>query len=397
MSAHVPNDETFFVTDPMSFSLYMLDEPKKTIEIFGEKHYFHKPCLTAFEFKSSRLFSIQDYLEQLFSNHPNTTFDLFLESFHPPQRSEKIFFRKLRQDTKYHKRGLTGLRKRYDVCAPKYDDLTRGFMKKRVYGCPPNVRVHLCDIRHLTQLWKSSWTREETCVIRTFQKVIVGLLTPPTKSTTGFLRGMVDYLDKFLYDQDSVHYHVHVFATYMRCLKIEKQLDHIPDKTLTKLILNTCVRQQNTCLKKIHEKFPILKHECLTRMSQRRYDQYPSSEDTSCSDIFSDIQNLLLQYTLGFMDMYLMGRMFRQFRDGTTSGHCIVYVGDQHAELYGKILKKYGITPQFEYPSSPKQQTGQQQQKFNQQQQKKKNKQYMKREDCVQVPCTHGGFSFLSR
>jgi len=49
-----------------------------------------------------------------------------------------------------------------------------------------------------------------------------------------------------------------------------------------------------------------------------------------------------------FMDVYLIGRIFRQFKDGTECNNCIIYAGNNHCENYEKILLDFGFAKVFE-------------------------------------------------
>nr|QBK88937.1 MAG: hypothetical protein LCMiAC02_00300 [Mimivirus LCMiAC02] len=52
-----------------------------------------------------------------------------------------------------------------------------------------------------------------------------------------------------------------------------------------------------------------------------------------------DVKHFLALYGLIYMDLYIMGRIFREFRDGTYPKNIMVFAGDAHIDNYVKFIK----------------------------------------------------------
>jgi hypothetical protein len=353
------DDEPVFVNGPTTVSVYMLDE--KSIIIFGELHSpmtFH--CEKRLHQKQSKRFS---YTQE---HHPNPTtspqqatlynidglilevckkvnpekVDLFLEHEYPLAKQQ--------QHASVNKggSGLGVLSSFFSPCAPKFKG------SKNKDQCPPNLNVHLCDIRD-SFLTKSSMTlleQEDLNVLKSFIDMfhILAHKAYPNKFirlTKKNIKLILSYMTSFLYDKDSPHHHIHLWETFKRCFKIDKQLAGIENKTHRVKLHDTLVKEMNKYVRSIHKWYPFLQDRCVDKMVDSSQDQLlPYSED--CHEALRKICDPFINLVSTMMDMYLFARVLKQ----STSNNVIIYVGNFHARNYRVVLKNLGARLVFQDP-----------------------------------------------
>lgn len=306
-----------FVSGPHTVSIHKLGE--KTITIFGEHHELMTECKKAGDHP---VMTIDDYIREYCTETEPEEVDLFMESVYVPSRSYGWFGRKMYWDISSAQTSkLTGLRKLFDACAPKW---WLGWFKDVIYDCPKNMRVHLCDVRQMAGT-DPSWSETQRKMVDIF--IICFLLAfPHDLSLYGTTWDEIgNFFSVFLHDKKSPYYHTRMDKVLMRILKIDKQIDAIQNKRY-RSVLRAFFAQKKK------ESIAVLK----------KID--PENEVLLLDSFFS--------YQLHFMDMYLMARVLRHFQDGTTPRNIIIYVGDHHADTYRKFLARLGARRLFIYPKA---------------------------------------------
>jgi len=351
------DDEPIFVNGPTNVSMYILGE--KSIVIFGETHSSMTfNCEKRSRQKQSKMFLCAQ------ENHPTTpplqatlyNIDgLILEVCKKVQPEKVDFFleyeyplAKQQQYTPKNKgdSGLGLLSSFFSPCAPKFKGV------KNKDQCPPNLNVHLCDIRD-SFLTKSSMTllaQEDLNVLKSFIDMFSILAHEVQQErfmrlTKKNIKLILSYMTSFLYDKDSPHHHIHVWETFKRCFKIDKQLDGIEDMAHRVKLHDTLIKEMNKYVRSIHKWYPFFQDRCVDKMVDSSQDQLlPYSKD--CHEALNKICDPFISLVSTMMDMYLFARVLKK----STSNNVIIYVGDLHATNYRMVLKNLGARLVFQDP-----------------------------------------------
>lgn len=134
-------------------------------------------------------------------------------------------------------------------------------------------------------------------------------------------------------------------ATILKETKIQKQIDNIPSKTIRRKVQrwsHDCYDIAVTNARKNFIEFQNTRGKDLRTL----YDMDYVPEE--CIKTFVTLISLPILYIISvFMDMYLCGRLLRQFADGAFAQNSIVYVGEYHAKQYRILMKLLGAKEIF--------------------------------------------------
>jgi len=219
------------------------------------------------------------------------------------------------------------------------------------YKCPKNLRVHLCDIRLLLSLPNDLNPTEKNIISKNLNLFTFCLdfgsqyIALTKKNFVSFL----DYFQNFLFDKKSPHYYENVFGLLLKICKIQKQLDHIQNPKFKKIITDYYKKQREQCVFNLKTDFKNIKKDFLRQLQNLQYQN--TLFFTSDTARFQQFCNELISYFCYIMDLYLLGRLLRQFHDKTITKTCIVYVGDFNAFHYRQVLKLLGAKCVYKNPS----------------------------------------------
>jgi len=353
-------NKSMFIRGPHTMTVHTIGtgREKKKVIIFGENHFRMTGCSEAGDAGTT---SILDFIREYIDERNPGQVDLFLESVYVPQKKDTPWFRKLWHDLSTMTRDkLVTLRKTYDVCAPKWADPS-GIVKSSVYRCPPNLRVHLCDIRQIYHVDSTQWTEDERVLVDKMVRFFEMSTTfPVAELTKNSLHIIMSLFKRFLFDKKDVLYHKHAIPRFMKCIKIDKQLDAIPNKKFRNVLQTSFQHAYKKIIRDMSTAYRTFLKQCIHAIVDFLPDQY--ADAFLCDEPVMVLLNQLMRLQTRLMDMYLMGRLLRRFQDGTTAKDSIIYVGDAHANYYRTVLRKMGAKCTYAYPKNvdtmPENQTG---------------------------------------
>lgn len=294
-----------FVEGPISLSKHYSKEMEKTIYIFGEVHQKKKLCRAK---TNERVMDIANFLELTLLENKNKVVDIFLE----------VNLRWIQEKTRQYGY-LEDISDKFRSCLLQQKDCQY-----------KNARIHYTDVRF----------NAEFNDIQRYKKNLNELLKEleditPTQnddSPKGVrlkyliekLRQTVDPILRLEENEDKKAFQV----------KIKKQIHNIRDSRVQDEISILIPWQ-----KAIHSIVTIVKN---TQTILDNVVEYTNG--------VSDLYEILSEASLGIiyahsklMDIYLMARVFRTFRNGSDPKSIIIYVGNNHAETYRQILTAFGF------------------------------------------------------
>lgn len=266
---------------PISLSEHYSEKYDKHIFIFGEKHDKETKC------DEKKGINIVNFIEQTLQSNKDKIIDIFLEqSFIYDEKNERNSYLK-------------------DIIL-KYKDYVDRKKKNK------NFRIHWTDVRSI--------------LVSEFN--IYFIFDSEFFSYEGgiFKIEMVKHLANLL-----------KFANFEKLFiatKIEKQFDNIKDKNLRYTLEKYFDLKKNfTTKEEINELIDIL----LNSKISLKYKEIIQVTIEAVNKLWS-FKLKIREYFLNLMDAYLIGRVFRNFKN-YYSKYIIIYTGDYHARKYRKILK----------------------------------------------------------
>lgn len=344
--------KTILLQDPTTFNVYELkvNGIKRRIIIIGEIHDIVS-CEYSQQDKSIQFLSIADFISEYHRSIGNDqTLDIFSESFHVgkkklgwlPTLHYLVYLSTHLDDA----RALAYIRKRLDACSPKFSF--------SLYDCPEHLRVHLCDVRFVKEMdyaFKRNDRRE--CMVDTLFKIGLSYTDQDKIPRVSYaLLELVIFVKNFLFEKDSDEYHMGMSAYIIKETKIQKQIDNIPSPVMRKRLQKWAHDSYDIAISNARKKFlQFQKTRGKDLRSINRLD-YVSEE---CIKTFVDLISLPILYVISvYMDMYLSGRLLRQFSDHSYAENSIVYVGEYHAKQYRALMKLLGAKEIFARSSMKK-------------------------------------------
>jgi len=314
------------LTDPSSLTVHRFG--KRAFVIVGEYHQNpqKRGC-------KKQALSIVEFFREISNRLPSS--DLFLESPLPLAKQTRLYqnsvlhwiYKMIHEDQYAH--GLSSLLQQFGECAPKYGGDTT--------NCG-NMRVHLIDFRELeTHGWSYETVQknpESLARLRLFLNHVgfaslhsLSDSSPPDNSDMHHFYTLCSTLYKH---RDSL------LRALLHTFKIEKQLNAISSPRVRKQILDVMYRKWSTTWDKIQRllrKVDESKHQLKIKLFQELADQYVHVSTIP-------------------VDLYMMARALRRFRDGTRTTKVMVYAGEYHAENYRDMLHAIGATVVLDRRSS---------------------------------------------
>lgn len=325
---------TILLEGPVSVGVYHLrvNGVLKEIIIMGERHRLENCPM---ELEHVRMINLGEFLK--WYHHRigmKKTLDIFLESAHVAsekalQKSSKTIAEDAKSD--YWRFGLGYLRKRLNVCAPKFDKSVVPYFK-----CPRNVHVHLCDTRLFHEVNKEYSEECAGCLYYQLIWVSEIFFYNEYPLVSYRLLDIYQYLERFLFNKESIQYHTNITREIMEDMKIDKQIENIPSKRVQAIVKKWATKQYKNALNKIKRRFLKIKKNHLHELKPLPLGIKTVSE--KCQNAFAEFDTCIIDLTSVFMDVYLMARALRTFQDGTTPENIIIYVGNWHAENYFQLM-----------------------------------------------------------
>lgn len=321
----------------LSFNIYYSSKYNKNVYILGEVHHKEYKCSSS---KTGEIFA-DDFFFKLINSADNDRFlDVFLEvGYKPLQKRIKDRFDILKEQDEFDQGYLARLLKKLNNQGCGADEVYKALRKSK---CPyENIRFHSSDIRQ----------ENDAPVIEYLQTILdyvnyCVLTDEETLKNCKSDYNTIMYYDKYT-DREILKKDI---RKVLHDTKIIRQFDAIPEtykevkdylwktyeNALQKYIKTLTFDVVSNRLKEIRQKYGYRVPEDQTHYIKRQANAIEKSTD------FISI----------LMDLYLSGRLFRNFRDikGKYSGtpkNIIIYTGDYHALNYCKMLEKLGFTRVF--------------------------------------------------
>lgn len=315
----------------LSLSYHVSDKYNKRIYIFGEHHRPDEKC----SIESKNKCDVYDFIMYNITKIPKMI-DIFLElPIHDKSYIDDPF---LQHDE------ISGLGK-FANHVKNCLDIGKEFCQY------PNIRFHNTDIRQIKI--------EPVPFIFQFQKKfmkLVHLLSTYTENDfleyqnvreeiTNFLDKKKTRENKFFNITTHEQLLEYLMSIYSK-FKLQKQIDHINNDNvkniLIKFLFNTVSKID---LKSLSYKYIT---DFIWKLGPE--DEHPTQK--TLDSVSNFYENVLSYITTPFMDVYLLARMFRKFKNvkyqnSNEPENIIIYVGDIHANTYREILSKLDFKEKF--------------------------------------------------
>jgi hypothetical protein len=313
-----------FLTDPSSLTVHQWrrNHEKRTFVILGEYHQNpqKRGC-------KKQAMSIVEFFHEIANRVPSS--DLFLESPLPLTKQTRLYqnsvlhwiYKMFHEDQYIH--GLSSLLQQFGECAPKYGGDTS--------NCG-NMRVHLIDFRELESYgWSYESVQKDPESLARLRLFLnhVGFASIHSMSDSS-LPDNSD-MDHFYTLCSTLYKHRDpLLRALLHTFKIKKQLQAISSRRVREQILDVMYRKWSTLWNKIQR---------LLRNADKRKS-------------FHNLADLYVRASTIPVDLYMMARALRTFRDGTHATNIMVYAGEYHAENYRDMLHAIGATTVLDRRSS---------------------------------------------
>lgn len=310
------------LTDIISLSYHTSIIYKKNIYIFGEHHNPKSIC----SLSKDNVCNVYDFVINML-NTPKMI-DFYLEA---PIFSDQI--------PETITSSLDKFNIKFKSCLDK--------IKNCKY---PNVRFHSTDVR-LSKSSSSDFFTELFFSISFLYDYIIG---ENLEKYNQSLATLSNILENKIYNDEKLNYEKNIksydelisyILNYYNSTKIMKQYESVFNKHI-KQILMEYLYDEITNLNLKYFKLSDIK----TLINKLSKDKLPTD-----NEIIKNIKAFSLNWlklTTYFMDVYLMSRLFRSFKqvdyqNSKDAENIIIYVGYEHADNYRKILKKLAFKQIF--------------------------------------------------
>lgn len=329
--------------DPTSFSVYDLkiNGKKRRILFIGEIHKF----ITCPKNPDNKMITLADFIEQYHRSIGNDkVLDIYGESGYIGRKSlgwiptlRSLIHRTIHLDDE---KALSYIRKKLVPCSPKYNF--------SLYQCPENIRVHLCDIRYMKRRDYGGLEEHidmECYVDKLFRIGLLYANQTKTPKANYALSKLVSFTRNYLFEEGSPEYHTHLSEYIIEQSKIFKQISHIPSPKVRKKLTKWAHEAYDIRITDARRKLLFFEKIWKYEMDQMLGVDYVSH---GCLNDFLNNISLSILYIISvFMDMFLVGRLLRDFVDGSYAKNAIVYTGQYHDNQYTKLMKIIGAKKVF--------------------------------------------------
>lgn len=311
-----------YVQDPVSISFFRFVDGRgvsmSNILVCGERHRVQHGCRDLYERKDVTVIEFPEFLNMyldLFSKkYPRDVMDVFVESPYSMSRDPILVSEKKKtQEWDY---GLGFLRTYLAPCSPKI----RRESLSTTFTCPSHTRVHLCDVRLFYQ-----YPFQHNKKLKNL-KVFFGMIHQSFPDIVGHVDDYLEFWGMCLFDSQNEYFVLNLWDVCLSELKILRQLSYV-DKERREYLLNWGETMWEKYVKRAQTLFQSLSRKSGQDVFLKQLSRFHEST--------VDIGTVI-------MDLYVLGRVFRRFRDGTRPRHMILYVGEFHAKKYRKIFHDFG-------------------------------------------------------
>lgn len=315
-------DTRYFLEGASSITKYYSKEHDKTIYIFGNIHNMDGLCV-----RDGPIIKVPDLIEKMITDNKNKLIDVFLERHH--RLDHKDIFTLGNKKDSYLKHAV---------------------IKFGNYNKCTNCRFHSADSRNhlITYLHFFLISKKIVSERAKLKQMIIdnsyGDINKIT-DTLAILKNTISEISFVDTDEKSIY----------EKSKIAKQYNNIKDPNVRK-ILDEFKTVKLTSLQKIKDSILEIIKTLNTIIKVSDNPKLNKSESLQIlRTTFEPLIDIASKTTIcHIMDLYLLARLFRSYKNAPDAKYVIIYVGENHAETYKIALSKLGFTISFHRKSPPK-------------------------------------------
>jgi hypothetical protein len=306
-----------YIEGPISLTRH--DGMGKTIYIFGDRHVdFDYPCPV--EYDKAMIIHLKVFLDTLCMEHEfdRNQLDLFFEM----ARYDK-------EEIKFNYKSVST-----HAISQIPDALLRQYHRKPY---SEYIRVHYMDIRYTHELKDT----EDPNLIISLKWFLKGFhkkrvtMDDPVK-VHKILLGMFPMLyDPFIPTLERI---TNELIQYEEISHVHKNIRAVSDPLIRGELENRLLNVRNETLQQLVS---------LSDLLREYYTEYDTN-GTINPDKMRTIIELMIKdnFLMEYMDIYLLSRIFKSFKDGPDTSRIVIFVGDAHANKYRESLREWGFNEQ---------------------------------------------------
>lgn len=313
------------IVGPIDYTEWKIGD--KNIGIFGENHIIQQRDLRKMNWKNTTCFS--SFLTSLVTQRSDVFFDFFYELY-------------MSDEDKYYNRDTIFLNKgeennNSDIAIFEIIDIE--FKKCLTYNknCPyKNLRAHYSDYRkNIVGSTTNLWYIYDELLEKYYRDMEL-----PKDVKKSRHKIFDEYRDpKILLEY--INSGIKVFLDSDK--KINKQLDNNIYKKEIKEFINLKLKLTKERLGKVIEYY----HGNMFHKIVNYFYYYFINNDIFDEELRNSFMDILLLMYTYIMDIYLLGRLFRTFKNKkddkpTSMNNCIIYVGNAHSRTYNEFMESIG-------------------------------------------------------
>lgn len=331
-----PEDEKddLYIEGPISLTRHDHPVLGHTIYIFGDSHdVFDQPCPV--DYNRSNVLHFKDFIHTLCAKHhlEGTLLDIFLEIDR---------FNKTEQKFTHYDNPL--------VLPTISQELLQQYHRQPYSS--PYIRIHYTDLR---MLCKHLYPEEVEQVrqVCTINKFLDTLWSLDTKINNGTID--VEYENHVIYQTvmsnlKSVETFLDELIRFEELSHLKKDILAIPFPVIREDLFERMIDARQTNLQ-------IAKH-IFDALNEYNHSIQELQDDLDLQDVYYEgIEALVydlckvsgydVRYLMEYMDIYLLSRIFKTYRNGPDTKRVIIFVGETHAEAYRKQFSQWGFISQI--------------------------------------------------
>ena len=331
-------NSSVFVAGPSYLCKLYNPHTNKLVCVFGEYHIQQFHCLRT----KKKPILISKFIKQVVESNPNKLIDIFLEF---PLRSEKHTFELnvKEPNVDYISKIYTNWKESTEEMTNEYIDIPQLWLIYAAFencfqihkqACEyKNTRFHYADPRKVPQLYSNFklWIATNKLA-----RNLASCIEQLDESSQTVWDNKCFSMVKHFFETKIKRYGVTVIfdkAKFLEYTKINKQIENIHNKNVKLYLLNY-----------IDKKITAQKRDWITfKNSIRNFLNYKIGVYEFYKNLVT-FENLFADTQVAIMDVYLMARLFRQFKgQQSESEYAIIYAGDTHAKNYTEMLKALGF------------------------------------------------------
>jgi hypothetical protein len=310
-SDNLEEHSNLYVEGPITLTRH--DGFGKTIYIFGDNHViFDHPCPV--EYDKAFIIHIADFLEAICNEHHiyRLPLDIFLET--------DMFYKTQEEFKSNYSDGLAMI-------------FTSNILLKKYHTTPYNkyIRVHYTDLRtSCGHIPNNEYIKlYDMCEVSLFLHNLPFYIESGTVTTE-----IINFLNNIQLDMNNI----------LKQLEIFEDISHL-NKNINAITI------------------PFIREDLEDRkiIARRQNFEYAKNLIETLQEYIYEVENAknteeyLLETILehkyfflkDYMDIYLLSRIFKTFKDGLDTERVIIYVGDAHADDYREQLTNWGFVQQI--------------------------------------------------